>query len=60
MAQNISAPDGMAPPPPSGTRPHLASTIVTMQLGLALAVLLGLMFLSGGLFYLYVRPETAP
>jgi DMSO/TMAO reductase YedYZ molybdopterin-dependent catalytic subunit len=30
-----------------------ASTIVTMQLGLALAVLLGLMFLSGGLFYLY-------
>jgi hypothetical protein len=30
-----------------------ASTIVTMQLGLALAVLLGLMFFSGGLFYLY-------
>jgi hypothetical protein len=33
---------------------HLASTIVTMQLGLALSVLLGLMFISGGLFYLYV------
>jgi hypothetical protein len=32
---------------------HLASTIVTMQLGVALVVLLGLMFLSGGLFYLY-------
>lgn len=30
-----------------------ASTIVTMQLGLALTVLLGLMFFSGGLFYLY-------
>jgi DMSO/TMAO reductase YedYZ molybdopterin-dependent catalytic subunit len=30
-----------------------ASTIVTMQLGLALALLLGLMFFSGGLFYLY-------
>ena len=29
------------------------STIVTMQLGLALTFLLGLMFLSGGLFYLY-------
>ncbi len=40
------------------TRPHtehehLASTIVTMQLGVALLVLLGLMFVSGGLFYLY-------
>ncbi|MBF6601287.1 MAG: molybdopterin-dependent oxidoreductase [Dehalococcoidia bacterium] len=30
-----------------------ASTIVTMQLGVCLAVLLGLMFFSGGLFYLY-------
>jgi hypothetical protein len=30
-----------------------ASTIVTMQLGLSLALLLGLMFFSGGLFYLY-------
>jgi DMSO/TMAO reductase YedYZ molybdopterin-dependent catalytic subunit len=34
-------------------RGHLASTIVTMQLGLALTILLGLMFLSGALFYLY-------
>ncbi|MGI8553840.1 MAG: molybdopterin-dependent oxidoreductase [Dehalococcoidia bacterium] len=33
---------------------HLASTIVTMQLGLSLLLLLGLMFFSGGLFYLYV------
>lgn len=33
---------------------HLASTILTMQLGLALSLLLGLIFLSGGLFYLYV------
>jgi hypothetical protein len=32
---------------------YLSSTIVSMQLGLALTVLLGLMFLSGGLFYLY-------
>jgi len=32
---------------------RLTSTIVTMQLGIALTVLLGLMFLSGGLFYLY-------
>lgn len=32
---------------------HLASTIVTMQLGVSLLVLLSLMFLSGGLFYLY-------
>ncbi len=32
---------------------HLASTIVTMQLGVALTVLLGLLFFSGGLFYLY-------
>lgn len=31
----------------------LNSTVVTMQLGLALAVLLGLMFFSGSLFYLY-------
>jgi hypothetical protein len=33
---------------------HLASTVVTMQLGLALSVLLSLLFFSGGLFYLYV------
>ncbi len=32
---------------------HLASTIVTMQLGTSLAVLLSLLFFSGGLFYLY-------
>lgn len=32
---------------------HPASTIVTMQLGVCLTVLLGLMFFSGGLFYLY-------
>ncbi len=32
---------------------HPASTIVTMQLGVSLMVLLGLMFFSGGLFYLY-------
>ena len=32
---------------------HPASTIITMQLGVCLAVLLGLMFFSGGLFYLY-------
>ncbi len=31
-----------------------ASTIVTMQLGIALSLMLGLMFFSGGLFYLYV------
>ena len=30
-----------------------ASTIITMQLGVCLTVLLGLMFFSGGLFYLY-------
>jgi len=39
--------------PLSGTATPLASTIVTMQLGLALTLLLGLMFLSGGMFYLY-------
>jgi hypothetical protein len=33
---------------------HLASTVVTMQLGLALSVLLALLFFSGGQFYLYV------
>jgi hypothetical protein len=32
---------------------HPASTIVTMQLGVCLVVLMGLMFFSGGLFYLY-------
>lgn len=32
---------------------HLASTIVTMQLGVCLAVLLSLMFFSGGLFFLF-------
>lgn len=37
----------------AGGEGHLASTIVTMQLGVALLVLLSLMFLSGGLFYLY-------
>jgi hypothetical protein len=42
-----------APARPGSHRAYLASTIVTMQLGLALAVLLGLMFFSGGLFYLY-------
>ncbi len=31
-----------------------ASTIVTMQLGVCLTVLLGLLFFSGGLFYLFV------
>lgn len=35
------------------TYSHSASTIITMQLGVCLGVLLGLMFLSGGLFYLY-------
>ncbi len=39
---------------PADRHEHLASTIVTMQLGVALAVLLGLMFFSGGLFFLYV------
>ena len=34
-------------------RPYLASTIITMQLGVALTVLLGLMFISAGFFYLY-------
>jgi hypothetical protein len=43
-AQSTSRPAGHS---------YLAGTIVTMQLGLALALLLGLMFLSGGLFYLY-------
>ncbi|HTE84580.1 MAG TPA: molybdopterin-dependent oxidoreductase, partial [Dehalococcoidia bacterium] len=33
---------------------QLASSIVTMQLGLALALLLAILFFSGGLFYLYV------
>lgn len=33
---------------------HLASSIVTMQLGVALAALLSLLFLSAGMFYLYV------
>ena len=33
---------------------HLASTVVTMQLGLALSLLLALLFFSGGQFYLYV------
>ena len=35
------------------TYSHSASTIITMQLGVCLTVLLGLMFFSGGLFYLY-------
>lgn len=35
------------------TYSHSNSTIVTMQLGVCLTVLLGLMFFSGGLFYLY-------
>jgi hypothetical protein len=42
-----------APLRPPDRHGYLSSTIVTMQLGLALTVLLGLMFLSGGLFYLY-------
>ncbi|MGD9891109.1 MAG: molybdopterin-dependent oxidoreductase [Dehalococcoidia bacterium] len=42
-----------ATPRPGASHAHLSSTLVTMQLGLALAVLLGLMFFSGGLFYLY-------
>jgi len=33
---------------------QLASSVVTMQLGLALSILLTLLFISGGLFYLYV------
>lgn len=33
---------------------QLASSVVTMQLGLALSILLTLIFFSGGLFYLYV------
>lgn len=33
---------------------QLASSVVTMQLGLALSILLTLLFFSGGLFYLYV------
>ncbi|MEO8458131.1 MAG: molybdopterin-dependent oxidoreductase [Chloroflexota bacterium] len=37
-----------------GEHTYPASTIVTMQLGLALSLMLGLMFFSGGLFYLYV------
>ena len=37
----------------SRTYSHPASTIVTMQLGVCLTALLGLMFFSGGLFYLY-------
>lgn len=32
---------------------HPENTILTMQIGLALTLLLGLMFLSAGLFYLY-------
>jgi DMSO/TMAO reductase YedYZ molybdopterin-dependent catalytic subunit len=35
------------------THQYLASTVLTMQLGVALTVLLGLMFFSGGLFFLY-------
>jgi hypothetical protein len=37
----------------AGAYAHSSSTIITMQLGLCLTVLLGLMFFSGGLFYLY-------
>ncbi len=33
---------------------HPENTLITMQLGMALTLLLCLMFLSGGLFYLYV------
>src|SRR5712692_5418765 len=33
---------------------RLSSTVVTMQLGIALTLLLGVLFFSGGLFYLYV------
>ena len=39
--------------PAESRHEYPASTVVTMQLGLALTVLLGLMFFSGGLFYLY-------
>jgi hypothetical protein len=61
MADHLTAParDRPAGVPPDATpqpgerHAHLSSAIVTMQLGLALTVLLGLMFLSGGLFYLY-------
>jgi DMSO/TMAO reductase YedYZ molybdopterin-dependent catalytic subunit len=37
----------------AGHRPAPENTLITMQLGLALTLLLGLMFFSGGLFYLY-------
>ena len=40
--------------PATAERPQLASTLITMQLGVALSVLFGLLFLSGGLFYLYI------
>lgn len=59
MADHLSA-SALSPSPSAAAAPergpapsHLSSTIVTMQLGLALTLLLGLLFLSGGLFYLY-------
>jgi hypothetical protein len=33
---------------------HPENTLITMQLGTALLIMLGIMFFSGGLFYLYV------
>src|SRR5258708_38075970 len=33
---------------------HPENTLITMQLGTALLLMLGVMFFSGGLFYLYV------
>lgn len=43
----------MVAQPHAGAHQTLSSTLVTMQLGVALAALLSLMFFSGGLFYLY-------
>jgi hypothetical protein len=53
VSEDAGATKVVAPSPAGDEHSYLASTIVTMQLGLALAVLLGLMFLSGALFYLY-------
>lgn len=60
MADHVSAPaparpttEAPAAGPATESHGYLSSTIVTMQLGLALTVLLGLMFLSAGLFFLY-------
>ncbi len=40
--------------PAESRHEYPASTIITMQLGFSLAILLGLQFFSGGLFFLYV------